>query len=121
MRLIIASIFVLSILSFGVLDNPPGFDVYVSNGSAAMAADEGGDAPQVPTKQRFTSIMEEHGLALAIVFAFWWGLLANVGSPCVFPLVPITVAYFATQGETRGKRYTILLAGVYVLDRKSVV
>ncbi|HHT9133558.1 MAG TPA: protein-disulfide reductase DsbD family protein [Candidatus Avalokitesvara rifleensis] len=115
MRLIIASVFILSILSFGVLCSPPGFDVYVSNGSVAMAADEGGAAPQVETKQRFTSIMEEHGLALAIVFAFWWGLLANVGSPCVFPLVPITVAYFATQGETRGKRYTILLAGVYVL------
>ncbi|MFQ5862277.1 MAG: protein-disulfide reductase DsbD family protein [Candidatus Brocadiales bacterium] len=114
MRFIIASVFILSALSFGV-DDLPGLDVSLYDGPVVMAAEEGGGAPPVQAKQRFTDIMEKYGLALAIVFAFWWGLLANVGSPCVFPLVPITVAYFATQGETKGKRYTILLACVYVL------
>ena len=122
MRLIAASIFILSTLYFVVYDLP-GAGTYVSDGSVAMAAEEevvgvvGGETPppRPERQEKFTGVMEKYGLALAIVFAFWWGLLANVGSPCVFPLVPITVAYFATQGETRGKRYTVLLACVYVL------
>lgn len=116
MRLVIASFFILSALFF-VADDTPGLDVFASDGSAAVAAEEGAATTPAPPEQqqKFTGIMEKYGLALAIVFAFWWGLLANVGSPCVFPLVPITVAYFATQGEEKGKGYTVLLACVYVL------
>ncbi|MHC4358578.1 MAG: protein-disulfide reductase DsbD family protein [Planctomycetota bacterium] len=135
MRLILPC-FIISILFLCALDTSYGIDTEAKrpDGSVKVAAggavdgtaeeateesvEEAVDAPpieQKEQKQRFTGIMDEYGLALAIVFAFWWGMLANVGSPCVFPLVPITVAYFATQGEDRGRGYTVLLAGVYVL------
>ena len=132
MRLIPAY-FIISILFLCALDTSYGLDAGANlpDGSVEMAADgavdgtaeeaaaesveETVDTPPIEQKQRFTGIMEEYGLALAIVFAFWWGMLANVGSPCVFPMVPITVAYFAAQGENRGRGYTVLLACVYVL------
>jgi thiol:disulfide interchange protein DsbD len=76
----------------------------------AFAAEE-----TLKEKAKFTTIMEKYGLVLAILFSFWWGLLANVGSACVYPMVPITIGYFAAQAETHGKGYTLLLAWMYVL------
>ena len=73
------------------------------------------DAGALKEKAKFTNIMEKYGLPLAILFSFWWGLLANVGSACIYPMVPITISYFASQAETHGKGYTLLLAWMYIL------
>ncbi len=78
----------------------------------ALAAENAGALKE---KTKFTTIMEDYGLVLAILFSFWWGLLANVGSACVYPMVPITIGYFASQAEAHGKGYTFLLAWMYVL------
>lgn len=115
MRFIIALVFILGITTFHA-EVPP--NLYTLNqGSVVMAA---GDEEGAPSKGKmfsldFNKVLDKYGIAIAIVLSFMWGIVAGVASPCVFPLVPITVAYFATQGETRGKGYTILLACVYVL------
>ncbi|HHT9139867.1 MAG TPA: cytochrome c biogenesis protein CcdA, partial [Candidatus Tripitaka californicus] len=77
-----------------------------------MAAE---DVGAIKEKAKFTTIMDKYGLPLAILFSFWWGLLANIGSACIYPMVPITIGYFASQAETHGKGYTVLLAWMFVL------
>lgn len=52
------------------------------------------------------------GLALQLILVFLAGLALNL-TPCVFPLIPITVGFFLAQKESG--RSTWLLAVVYVL------
>lgn len=52
----------------------------------------------------------EKGLFIAILFFFIGGLLLNA-TPCVFPVIPITVSYFAGQsGQSKGSRFLIALS-----------
>ncbi len=44
-----------------------------------------------------------YGLGLLLAF-----------TPCVYPMVPVTVGYFSTQNDSRTRRI-VLLAGMYVL------
>jgi thiol:disulfide interchange protein DsbD len=53
------------------------------------------------------------GLLLQLAIVFLAGLALNL-TPCVYPLIPITVGFFAAQHEQRRGR-TWLLAAVYVL------
>jgi len=52
-------------------------------------------------------------LALKLLLLYGLGLLLAF-TPCVYPMVPVTVGYFSTQGESRTRR-VVLLAAVYVL------
>jgi thiol:disulfide interchange protein DsbD len=49
-----------------------------------------------------------------ILAAFLGGLALNL-TPCVYPLIPITIGYFARQGKG-DRRRTILLACLYILS-----
>jgi len=53
------------------------------------------------------------GLLLALPLLFLGGLALNA-TPCVFPLIPVTMNFFASQGESRPSK-VLPLAGVYVL------
>lgn len=53
----------------------------------------------------------EGGLA-AYAFAFGQGVLVDL-TPCVYPLIPITVAVFGAKGVSRGR--ALFLASAYVL------
>ncbi|HZS45061.1 MAG TPA: cytochrome c biogenesis protein CcdA [Blastocatellia bacterium] len=69
---------------------------------------------QKPTKQ--TDIerkINERGLFLTLLGIFGTGLLLSF-TPCVYPLIPITISYFGGQGEGRVSR-TLLMAAVYVI------
>lgn len=57
--------------------------------------------------------IEERGLLLAFVFIFIGGLALNL-TPCIYPLIPITISYFGGQAGGRTSR-TLLLAIFYVL------
>lgn len=62
---------------------------------------------------RLGAVVARHGLFLAFLIVFLWGLALNL-TPCVYPLIPITVGYFG--GQTGGKSSrTLLLAVIYVL------
>ncbi len=52
-------------------------------------------------------------LALRLLMLYGLGLLLAF-TPCVYPMVPVTVGYFSTQGESRTGK-VVLLAAVYVL------
>jgi thiol:disulfide interchange protein DsbD len=54
-----------------------------------------------------------HGLPLTLLVIFVLGLALNL-TPCVYPLIPITIGYFSSQSQgSRGQR--IALSSVYVV------
>ncbi|MGK9367598.1 protein-disulfide reductase DsbD family protein [Melioribacter sp. Ez-97] len=59
------------------------------------------------------STLESSGLLLSLLFVFLGGLALNL-TPCVYPLIPITVGYFGGQSEGRTGRL-FLLGSLYVL------
>ncbi|MFN2441527.1 MAG: cytochrome c biogenesis protein CcdA, partial [Thermoanaerobaculia bacterium] len=57
--------------------------------------------------------LESRGLALTLIVVFVLGLALNL-TPCVYPLIPLTIAYFTSQtGGSRGRR--VGLASCFVL------
>jgi thiol:disulfide interchange protein DsbD len=56
--------------------------------------------------------IEERGLLLTFLFIFIGGLALNL-TPCIYPLIPITISYFGGQAGGRTSR-TLLLAVFYV-------
>ncbi|MDR3692435.1 MAG: cytochrome c biogenesis protein CcdA [Fimbriimonas sp.] len=57
---------------------------------------------------------QQKGLLSFILFAFGAGLLALL-TPCVFPMVPITVSYFSKQRDAQGNRPGIAQPVAYCL------
>jgi thioredoxin:protein disulfide reductase len=57
--------------------------------------------------------IEERGLAGALALIFMVGLALNL-TPCVYPLIPITVSYFGAQASGN-KAQSILMGGFYAL------
>jgi len=67
-------------------------------------------------KKTYDSDFERHigkGFWSFIAFSFSMGLLALI-TPCVFPMIPITVSYFTKEGEKEGNN-PLFLASVYAL------
>ncbi|MCI0449443.1 MAG: protein-disulfide reductase DsbD [Chlorobi bacterium] len=64
-------------------------------------------------KNQIAAYIEENGLLVALLFIFGIGLALNL-TPCVYPLIPITISYFGAQvsGST-GKKTAV--AVIYVL------
>ncbi len=59
------------------------------------------------------STLESSGLILSLLFVFIGGLALNL-TPCVYPLIPITIGYFGGQSE--GKTGKLFVLGIlYVL------
>jgi thiol:disulfide interchange protein DsbD len=56
---------------------------------------------------------EERGLGWMYLASFGFGFLTSL-TPCVYPMVPITLAIFGARGENVTKRRAILLATAYV-------
>ncbi len=54
-----------------------------------------------------SSTLERSGLLLGLVFVFIGGLALNL-TPCVYPLIPITIGYFGGQSEGRTSRLTMM-------------
>lgn len=74
------------------------------------------EQPQAAPTQNDDSIfstLEKSGLLLSLIFVFLGGLALNL-TPCVYPLIPITVGYFGGQAE--GKTSKLAAMGLlYVL------
>lgn len=66
-----------------------------------------------PPADRLTTTFATHGLPLTLFILFLGGLALNL-TPCVFPLIPITLGFFAMQSDgRRGHRFA--LSSMYVL------
>lgn len=64
-------------------------------------------------KDSLASTLESSGILLSLIFVFLGGLALNL-TPCVYPLIPITIGYFGGQAE--GKTSRLFLLGIlYVL------
>ncbi len=50
-----------------------------------------------------SDMMESKGLLLGLIFVFIGGLALNL-TPCVYPLIPITIGYFGGQSEGSTKK-----------------
>ena len=48
---------------------------------------------------KFGEIMAAHGALVAVLASFGFGVMASL-TPCVYPMVPITVSIFGATGRT---------------------
>ena len=61
---------------------------------------------------RLSAAYAEHGLPLTLLILFVGGLALNL-TPCVFPMIPITVGFFAMQSDgRRSRRFALSLSYV---------
>ncbi len=70
------------------------------------------EASFTPDELRARQVIEK-GLAYAVIAFFLFGLALNL-TPCVYPVIPMTVSFFMGQGE-RKKRDMFVLASSYVV------
>lgn len=61
-------------------------------------------------EDQVANLIEEKGWLAAIIFIFLGGLALNL-TPCVYPLIPITISYFGAQGS--GSKSQSILMGVF--------
>lgn len=54
-----------------------------------------------------TAQLEDSGIVIALLLVFLGGLALNL-TPCVYPLIPITVGYFGGQSEGRTSKLFVL-------------
>ncbi|MFY9558306.1 MAG: cytochrome c biogenesis protein CcdA, partial [Blastocatellia bacterium] len=71
-----------------------------------------------PPPNKIAELISSRGLALTLLFVFLSGLVLNT-TPCVYPIIPITIGFFMNQGASgAGKpslRRTFSMALMYVL------
>jgi thioredoxin:protein disulfide reductase len=69
--------------------------------------------PPAPSSDKLASTFATSGLPLTLLILFLLGMALNL-TPCVFPMIPITVGFFAMQSDgRRSRRFT--LSAFYVL------
>jgi thiol:disulfide interchange protein DsbD len=71
-----------------------------------------GEEAKVVVQKGDTEDARSKGLLSFIGFAFLSGLIALL-TPCVFPMVPITVSFFSKRRENAGAKTGMLHAGAY--------
>lgn len=70
-------------------------------------------APAAGASRDFGDMLDRSGLFVVLLTVFVGGLALNL-TPCVYPVIPLTVGYFGGQSEgSRGRLFG--LAGLYVL------
>jgi thioredoxin:protein disulfide reductase len=62
---------------------------------------------------RFQEILTRHGAAVAVLASFGFGFLASL-TPCVYPMVPVTVSIFGAT-QTKSRLRGAALSGAFVL------
>jgi len=68
---------------------------------------------KVTEQKSESSLFDEKNLLLSFILVFLGGLALNL-TPCVYPLIPITLGYFGGQSESKTSRL-FGLASVYVI------
>ncbi|TRZ64508.1 protein-disulfide reductase DsbD [bacterium] len=65
---------------------------------------------QNPDEGKVENIIKEKGIFLGILLIFIWGLALNL-TPCIYPLIPITISYFGAQAS--GNKFRSIMMGVF--------
>jgi thiol:disulfide interchange protein DsbD len=77
------------------------------------AAAAAGNTAAAGASRDFGDMLDRHGILLVLLSIFVGGLALNL-TPCVYPVIPLTVGYFGNQAAgSKGRRFG--LAGLYVL------
>ena len=94
------------------------------SGDAPKADEETKSAPsKVPEPEDYSSLLqgdERDSLWFFFVAAFMFGLAALL-TPCVFPMIPMTVAFFTSHSQSRSKArvkaltYGLSIIAIYIL------
>ncbi len=63
---------------------------------------------------KFAEILASHGALVAVIASFGFGVIASL-TPCVYPMVPITVSIFGATGEGTSRARGAALSGAFVL------
>ncbi|MDT3697409.1 MAG: protein-disulfide reductase DsbD [Ignavibacterium sp.] len=84
-------------------DEESNFEMLKKNSQQSQSSDENSIA----------STLESSGIFLSLIFVFLAGLALNL-TPCVYPLIPITIGYFGGQAEGKTSRL-VLLGLLYML------
>ena len=72
-----------------------------------LAADNQTSRIEKKNTDTVSSTLEKSGLFLSLLFIFLAGLALNL-TPCVYPLIPITIGYFGGQAEGKTSRLFML-------------
>jgi thiol:disulfide interchange protein DsbD len=81
--------------------------------NSELFADVNFEIEAIENKNNEGSLINEENLFLTFLFIFVGGIALNL-TPCVYPLIPITIGFFGAQSEQKtGKLF--LLSGLYVL------
>jgi len=80
---------------------------------AASSAWAQGSSPQEGALGWLYETISHRGLWLGLVAVFFGGMALNL-TPCIYPLIPVTLAFFSQQASGSVKR-TALLAGCYIV------
>jgi thiol:disulfide interchange protein DsbD len=81
--------------------------------SLADAPGPGAATAAAGASQDFGTLLQKRGLLVVLVLLFLGGLALNL-TPCVYPVIPLTISFFGGQAQG-DKRRSFLLAGLYVL------
>jgi thioredoxin:protein disulfide reductase len=73
-----------------------------------------GDCGPTNESGRFADLLARHGAVVAIAAAFGAGFLASL-TPCVYPMVPITVSVFGASSAATSRLRAVGLSGAFVL------
>ncbi len=100
------------------LAHPDVFDAIDFASLAAVTPDDsqdpsGGASVKSGAASGLQSAIARRGLWFGFVLVFFGGLALNL-TPCVYPMIPITVSYFGGQSRGRGG-HTVSLALLYLL------
>ena len=99
------------------LDMPTGYEVVPGGATAGANSSPASPAPSAPSTSSSKSTMPKAGDEGTLPFmltAFAFGLAA-LFTPCVFPMIPITVSFFIGQDTGGGKRGALAQALVFCL------
>jgi thiol:disulfide interchange protein DsbD len=78
------------------------------------------DAPVIPASNEVTEVRDDASLWRIFLLGFLGGLVALL-TPCVFPMIPLTVSFFTKGSEEKGKglknalTYGAFILGIYLL------
>jgi len=65
---------------------------------------------QNPDENKVSNFIEERGMFLGLLFIFLGGLALNL-TPCIYPLIPITISFFGAQSS--GNKMQSIMMGVF--------
>jgi thioredoxin:protein disulfide reductase len=94
------------------LANADIFD-HIDFGALGTVDTADGDSANSGEENSLQQAIASRGLLFGFVLVFIGGLALNL-TPCVYPMIPITVSYFGGQARGRGSR-TVMLALLYLL------